>query len=90
MNAEKPIRFTQASQAFLCDDYHRKNFTAFLRANSVIVDSSQRPEPSTPTGSEKLFLLKLTEESQPLQQAEGDALIARFLTADEENKARHK
>jgi hypothetical protein len=90
MNAEKPIRFNQGSQAFLCDDYHRKNFTAFLHANSVIVDSSQRSEASAPTGSEKLFLLKLTEESQPLQQAEGDALIARFLAADEENKARYK
>ena len=90
MNAEKRIRFTEASQAFLCHEYYKNNFTGFLRANAVIVSASQRPEPSGAVVAEKLVLLKLTEESPPLKQEEGDALIARFLAADEENKAQHK
>ena len=44
MNGEESIQFAEASQAFLCDEYYKNNFTAFLHANSIIVESSQRPE----------------------------------------------
>ena len=93
MNGEKRIEFAEATQAFLCDEYYRNNFTAYLHAKSVIVESSQRFEaPASPESpdSEKLFVLKLTEESPALQQEIGDALIERFLAADEENKAQNR
>ena len=80
-------------EAFLCDEYYKNNFTAFLHANSIIVESSQRsesPASSDARDSKKLFVLKLTEESPALQQEIGDALIDRFLAADEENKAQNK
>ena len=70
-----------------------RTFTAFLHANSIIVESSQRPESPASydaRDSKKLFVLKLTEESPALQQEIGDALIDRFLAADEENKAQNK
>lgn len=93
MNAENRIEFTEASQAFLCEEYYKNNFTAFLRANSVIVESAQRAElPVSPESadSQKLFVLKLAKESQPLRQETADGLIERFLAADEENKAQNK
>jgi hypothetical protein len=93
MNAEKRIHFDEASQTFLCDEYYKNNFTAYLHANSVIVESSQRSEaPASPEfpDSEKLFVLKLTKESSALQQEIGDALIERFLTADAVNKAQNR
>jgi hypothetical protein len=96
MNGEKRIQFAGASRAFLCDEYYKNNFTAFLRANSVIVESSQRSESSASPGfsespdSEKLSVLKLTRESPALKQEIGDALIERFLAADEENKAQNR
>ena len=61
------------------------NFIAFLEANSICVHSPERIESET---AKKLFLLKLTDESQPLNQEQGDALIAKFLAADEEIKSR--
>ena len=96
MNGEKRIQFAEASQAFLCDEYYKNNFTAFLRANSVIVESAQRsassasPEFPESSDSDKLFVLKVTEESPALKQGIGDALIERFLAADEENKAQNR
>jgi hypothetical protein len=93
MNDEKRIQFDEGSQAFLCEEYYKNNFTAFLRANSIIVESSQRSEsPASPESpdSRKLFVLKLTEESPGLKQEIGDGLIERFLAADEENKAQNK
>ena len=93
MNSEERIQFAEASRAFLCDEYYKNNFTAFLHANSIIVESSQRPESPASydaRDSKKLFVLKLTEESPALQQEIGDALIDRFLAADEENKAQNK
>lgn len=92
MNGEKRIQFTEASQAFLCDEYYRNNFTAFLHANSLIVESAERSEWSATPGfsdSEKLSVLKLTKESPALKQEIGDGLIERFLAADEENKAQN-
>jgi hypothetical protein len=92
MNGEKRIQFDEASQAFLCEEYYENNFTAYLRANSVIVESSQssdsRGSPVS-TDSEKLFVLKLTKESPALEQEIGDGLIERFLAADAKNKAEH-
>ena len=38
--------------------------------------------------AKKPFLLKLTKESQSLNQEQGNAMIAKFLAADEEIKAR--
>ena len=61
------------------------NFIAFLEANSIFVHSPEQIESAT---AKKLFLLKLTNESQPLNQQQGDALIAKFLAADEEIKSR--
>jgi hypothetical protein len=64
MNGEERIQFAEASQAFLCDEYYKNNFTAFLHANSIIVESSQRPEsPASHDArdSKKQFVLKLTE-----------------------------
>jgi hypothetical protein len=92
MNGKKRIEFAEATQAFLCDEYYRNNFTAYLHANSIIVESSQRVEsPASPKSpdSEKLSVLKLTEESPALQQEIADALIERFLAADAENKAQN-
>jgi hypothetical protein len=92
MNGEKRIQFAEASQAFLCHEYYRNNFTAFLHANSLIVEPAERSEWSATLGfpdSEKLSVLKLTKESPPLQQEIGDGLIERFLAADEVNKAQH-
>jgi hypothetical protein len=92
MNGEKRIQFAEASQAFLCDEYYRNNFTAFLHANSLIVESAERSEFSATPGfsdSEKLSVLKLTKESPALKQEIGDGLIERFLAADEENKAQN-
>lgn len=93
MNGEESIQFAEASEAFLCDEYYKNNFAAFLHANSIIVESSQRsesPAPPESRDSKKQFVLKLTEESPALQQEIGDALIDRFLAADEENKAQNK
>ncbi len=93
MNSEKRIQFAEASRAFLCDEYYRNNFTAFLHANSVLVEVAERSEwPASPESpdSEKLSVLKLTRESTALKQEIGDALIERFLAADKENKARNK
>ncbi len=92
MNGEKRIQFAEATQAFLCEEYYRNNFTAYLRANSLIVESSQRVESPTSLESpdaEKLSVLKLTEESPALEQEIGDGLIERFLAADAENKAQN-
>ena len=85
MNPETRIDFLEASRAFRCEEYYTNNFIAFLKASSVFVDSPERIESET---AKKLFLLKLTNESQPLQQEQGDALIARFLAADDEIKSR--
>jgi hypothetical protein len=85
MNPETRIDFTEASHAFLCDEYYMNNFIAFLEANSIFVHSPEQIESAT---AKKLFLLKLTNESQPLNQQQGDALIAKFLAADEEIKSR--
>jgi hypothetical protein len=93
MNGEKRIQFAEASQAFRCDEYYTNNFTAFLRANSVIVELAERSEwPASPKSpdSEKLSVLKLTQESPALKREIGDALIERFLAADEENKAQNR
>ncbi|HEY6676916.1 MAG TPA: hypothetical protein VIZ87_09025 [Terrimicrobium sp.] len=93
MNGEKRIQFAGASRAFLCDEYYKNNFTAFLRANSVIVELAERSEwPAflESPDSEKLSVLKLTRESPALKQEIGDALIERFLAADEENKAQNR
>ena len=93
MNGEESIQFAEASEAFLCDEYYKNNFTAFLHANSIIVESSQHSESPAPPESrdaKKLFVLKLTEESPALQQEIGDALIERFLAADKENKRQNK
>ena len=93
MNGEKRIQFAEASQAFLCDEYYRNNFTAFLRANSVIVEVAERSAwPAVLESSdsdEKLSVLKLTKESPPLRQEIADGLIEQFLAADVENKAQH-
>ncbi len=85
MNPENRIDFTEASRAFRCEEYYLNNFVAFLEANSIFVDSPERIESET---AKKLFLLKLTNDSQPLGQEHGDALIARFLAADEELQSR--
>jgi hypothetical protein len=85
MNPENRIDFTEASRAFRCEEYYLNNFIAFLEANSIFVDSPERVESET---AKKLFLLKLANESQPLRQEQGDALIARFLAADDEIKSR--
>jgi hypothetical protein len=93
MNGGKRIQFDEASRTFVCEEYYKNNFTAYLRANSIIVESSQRSEsPESParTDSRKLFVLKLTKESPDLEQAIGDGLIERFLAADARNKAEHK
>ena len=83
MNPESRIDFTEASHAFRCEEYYLNNFIAFLEANSIVVGSPERIESET---AKKLFLLKLTNESQPIGQEQGDALIARFLAADDELK----
>ena len=94
MTGEESIQFAEASEAFLCDEYYKNNFTTFLHANSIIVESSQRSKsPASPESrdAKKLFVLKLTEESPAaLQQEIGDAPIERFLAADEENKRQNK
>ena len=93
MNGEKRIQFDEASQTFLCEEYYKSNFTGYLRANQVIVESSQRSASaasSTPADSKKIFALKLTAESPTLEQEIGDGLIERFLAADEENKAENR
>jgi hypothetical protein len=93
MNDEKRIQFAGASRAFLCDEYYKNNFTAFLRANSVIVELAERSEwPAflESADSEKLSVLKFTRESPALKQEIGDALIERFLADDEENKAQNR
>ena len=93
MNGEKLIQFDEASQTFLCEEYYKNNFTAYLRANSVIVESSQRSEsPGSPASldSKTLFALKVAKESPALEQEIGDGLISRFLAADAENKAENR
>jgi hypothetical protein len=85
MNAQASIDFSEESHAFQCEEYYMNNFIAFLEANSIFVHAPERIESRT---AKKLFLLKLTTESQPLNQEQGDGLIAQFLTADEEIKAR--
>jgi hypothetical protein len=85
MNSETRIDFTEASRAFRCEEYYLNNFTAFLEANSTTVDSPERIESVT---ERKMFTLRMTNESQPLNQEQGDALIARFLAADDEIKSR--
>jgi hypothetical protein len=85
MDPETRIDFTEASHAFICDEYYMSNFIAFLEANSVFVHPPKRIESVT---AKKMFLLKLTNESQPLKQEQGDALIAQFLAADKEIKSR--
>ena len=92
MNGEKRIQFAEEFQAFLCDEYYGNNFTAFLHANSIIVEVAERSNwPVIPESwnSEKLSILKITKESPALKQEIADGLIDRFLAADEENKAQH-
>lgn len=90
MNGEKRIQFDEASQTFVCEEYYKNNFTGYLRANQIIVESSQSSESRESADSKKLFVLKVTAESPALEQEIGDGLIERFLAADEENKAKHK
>jgi hypothetical protein len=92
MNGEKRIQFAEEFQAFLCDEYYRNNFTAFLHANSISVEVAERSDwPVIPESwnSEQLSILKITKESPALKQEIADGLIGRFLAADEENKAQH-
>ena len=92
MNGEKRIQFAEASQAFLCDEYYRNNFTAFLHANSVNVELAERSAWSASPESpdfDKLSVLKVTEEAPALKQEIGDGLIERFLAADKVNKAQN-
>ena len=86
MSPENRIEFAETSQKFLCEEYYMHNFTAFLNANSVNVDSPERFESADPTITKKLFFLELTKESQPLKQEQGDMLIRTFLAADDETK----
>ena len=90
MNGQKRIQFDEASQTFLCEEYYKNNFTAYLRANKLIVESSQHSESSETQDSQNLFVLKMMAESPALEQEIGDGLIERFLAADEENKAQNK
>ena len=93
MKGRKRIQFAEATQAFLCEEYYRNNFTAYLHANSNIVEPvelSEWPVPPESSDSEKLSVLKLTKQSPSLEQEIGDGLIERFLAADEENKAQNK
>ena len=88
MNPEPSIKFTEASQTFQCDEYYRDNFIALLDANSLAVHAPEHIEPVPTATAKKSFLVKLIRGSQPLKQEQGDALIARFLVADDEIKAR--
>jgi hypothetical protein len=90
MNPDLPIAFQEASQAFLCDQYYANNFTAFLEANAVSVQSPEEIEPAKSLTGEKRLLLKLRNESQRLDQEGGNALISRFLAADEEIKSQKR
>ena len=93
MNGERRIQFAEASQAFLCDEYYRNNFTAFLHANSIIVELAERSAWSASPESpdfDKLSVLKVTEEAPALKQEIGDGLIERFLAADKVNKAQNR
>ena len=64
MQPETRIDFTEASQAFLCDEYSMKNFIAFLEANSILIHSPERIESET---AKKPFLLKLTKRIAALK-----------------------
>jgi hypothetical protein len=93
MKGEQRIQFDEASRTFLCEEYYKNNFTAYLRANQVIVEASQRSDVTgspAPKDAKKVFVLKMTEESPALEQEIGDGLIERFLAADEKNKAENR
>jgi hypothetical protein len=90
MNDQTRIQYDEASRTFLCEEYYKNNFTAYLRANQLIVESSERSESPETEDAQNLFVLKLTEESPALEQEIGDRLIERFLDADEVNKAQNK
>jgi hypothetical protein len=90
MNDQTRIQYDEASRTFLCEEYYQNNFTAYLRANQLIVESSERSESPETEDAQNLFVLKLTEESPALEQEIGDRLIERFLAADEVNKAQNK
>jgi hypothetical protein len=90
MNDQTGIQYDEASRTFLCEEYYKNNFTAYLHANQLIVEASERSEALESLDSQKLSVLKLTEESPALEQEIGDALIERFLVADEINKAQNK
>jgi hypothetical protein len=90
MNPNNSIAFDEASQAFTCDQYYANNFAAFLDANSLSVESPGDIEPVKTITGEKRVLLKLKKESERLDQKLADALIARFLAADDKIKARKR
>jgi hypothetical protein len=85
MNPETRIDFKESDRAFRCEEYFLNNFIGYLKAKSISVDSPERIESIT---QRKVFSLRLTKESPPLTQEEGDGLVAQFLAADEEIKSR--
>jgi hypothetical protein len=84
MNPNNSVAFDEASQAFTCDRHYANNFAAFLDVNSLYVESPGDIEPVKTITGEKRALL------EPLDRKLADALIARFLAADDKIKARRR
>jgi hypothetical protein len=90
MNPNNSIAFEEGAQTFVCDQYYANNFAAFLEANSLYVESTEDIEPVKSVTGEKRVLLKLKKNSERLDQKLADALISRFLAADDKIKARKR
>jgi hypothetical protein len=86
MNQKNPIEFAEATQRFLCEEYYMHNFSGFLHANGVDVESPEPFESGDVTTTKELFSLELKKESKPVMQERADTLIATFLAADAESK----
>ena len=86
MSQKNPIEFAEASQKFLCEEYYMHNFSGFLHANGVDVESPEPFESGDVTTTKELFSLELKKESKPVMQERADMLIATFLAADAESK----
>ena len=86
MSLKNPIEFAEASQRFLCEEYYMHNFSGFLHANGVDVESPEPFESGDVTTTRELFSLEVKKESNPVMQEGANTLIATFLAADAESK----
>jgi hypothetical protein len=88
MNPKQPIAFDEGSQTFNCDQYYANNFVAFLEANAMHVNRPREIGAAASATEGKRLPLRLADDSPRLDQKLGDALISRFLAADDEIKRR--